>query len=340
MSSRSAGGSARPLRSHDYSKVALFCRSYPFKPYAYYGISARRLTAYFLAELGTSIRQKTAHGYFQAGQLRGVLILESLPWDSRIFGLRMAQVKFLIPDEQAEAARAVFAGLFGAMEAGCRRLRFDHLTCRVNTRQVALVHFMEERGFRLMDTITQLSIRPSEKAWIPAGTWQKDIQIGKMQAGDLRPLARLSKEVFSNPQEIATRFNSDPHLAQKAGMLYAQWLVNSYRQEQADAVFVAKAKHRPIGFITCRLSDSLAQRKLGVKLGFIPLNAVDKRFRGRGVYTRLVQQAIAWMRERRVSIVEIKTQLHTLGVHTVWRRLGGQLVNTYYVLHQWRRPVS
>ena len=129
---------------------------------------------------------------------------------------------------------------------------------------------------------------------------------------------------------------SAPWLGEKAGALSAKWLLTSAGGDKADIVIVAEAEGHPIGFVTCKMSSEQADRGVGARIGTIPLNAVDPGYRKLGVYRRLVVKAIDWCRQQGAEYVEIKTQIHTPGVHRTWQQMNGQLVSSYHVFHQWR----
>lgn len=69
---------------------------------------------------------------------------------------------------------------------------------------------------------------------------------------------------------------------------------------QPDGVFVAEANGEVIGYVTTRLD-----RFTGI--GRIPNLAVDERFRGRGIGTRLIRHAVEWMRGQGMAMAKIET---------------------------------
>ena len=324
------------LQPHDRARVEQLCKAYGFKPFSYYGeIAPRRLAKYFYQVLSAKCRQGIIYGCIMDNWLEGVLLFEELPWDSVLFGVPMAKIELYLSPRIDSARYAVALRLLAEARRCCARNKIQHLTCKVNTRELSIVHAVERHAFQLMDTITTLCIRLDEFC-PPARTGKADVRIREICEADLPYLAELSRTIFTNRDDIVTRFNSDPILQEKAGDLYTEWLMNSYKKEQADIVFVAEAAHRPIGFIACKAPSEQVRRGLGASIGSIPLNAVGPTFRGRGVYTRLLIEALKWFQLQGADYVEIKTQIHTLGVHHVWHRLNGRLAGSSYVFHQWR----
>ena len=330
------GGSLRLLRPGDAASLELFAKRYPFKPYHYYDdFDHRRLAEYFHRELCVRLDQGLAHGWVIRNSIKGVLILDYLPWDSHLFGIPMAKVDLYVDGADYREASLIASGLLAAIDEPCVEKKIKHVACKVNTQDIPTVNALESHSFRLMDTITVFSIQPGRMSTRVAEV-RTGLRLRAMRDEDLSRLSALSRAVFTNRNDIKTRFNGDPLLMDKAGDLYAEWLRNSYRGDQADVVFVAELERHPIGFITCKLSSKETDRGLGARIGSIPLNAVDPEYRKLGVYKQLVIKAIDWFRLQGAEYVEIKTQMHTLGVHRTWQQLNGRLVNSYHVFHQWR----
>jgi len=324
----------RLLQPEDRSSLKAFTASYRFRPYYYYEqINERRLSEFFYRDLCAGLGQGSVYGRAIEDEITGVLIFDYLAWDSQLFGIPMAKVDLYVNGNDYREAFTIASQLLEVMDALSRDKKIRHLACKVNTLEVPTLHALERCAFRLMDTLTVFSVQPNRMS-TDATEVKTDLRLREMRDEDVPTLSALSRKAFTTTSDILTRFTSDPLLMDKAGDLYAQWLENSYRGDQADIVFVAEVDQRPIGFITCRLSSAQADDVLGKRVGSIPLNAVDPEFRRLGVYTQLVATALDWFRAQRVDYVEIRTQIHTLGTHRTWQRLNGKLVSSYHVLHR------
>ena len=332
---REISAGVRRLQPEDRPRLGPFSQEYPFKPYRYYdSITEECVAKHFHESLCAALGRGSGFGCEIDGRFEGVLIFSELPWDSDIFGLPMAKVDLYVSGEDHRESLSVAAALLEAAEELCVEGAIRHLSCKVDTLDLPAIHALERCSFRLMDTVTTFSIDPNQIANVPPS--RADVEMREMRAEDLPQLSDLSRTAFTNRRDISTRFTSDPRLVERAGDLYAQWLENSYRGERADAVIVADVTGRPIGFITCKLPDEPSKRGLGARIGSIPLNAVDREYRGMGVYRQLVSEALGWFRQRGVDYVEIRTQVQTLGVHRTWQQLNGRLVNSDHAFHRWR----
>ena len=326
----------RLLQPADRASLKAFAAGYRFRPYYYYDqVDESRSAEYFYRALSAGVERGSVHGCAIEDTVKGVLVFDYLPWDSQLFGMPMAKIDLYVSSDDYREALSIASQLLTRAGEVSAESRIKHLACKVDTLDIPCLHALERGAFRLMDTLTVLSVQPDLVSTdvTEGGT---DLRLREIREEDLPALSALSRTAFTTTSDVLTRFTNDALLTDRAGDLYAQWLENSYGGDQADIVFVAEVDGRPIGFITCRLSSAEADHLLGKRVGSIPLNAVDPGFRRKGVYTRLVKTAIDWFREQGADYVEIRTQLHTLGTHRTWQRLNGKLVSSYHVLHQWK----
>ncbi len=325
----------RSLQPEDRASLKAFAAGYRFGPYYYYDqVDESRSAEYFYRALSAGVERGSVHGCAIEDTIKGILVLDCLPWDSQLFGMPMAKVDLYVSGSSDQEALSIASQLLKEAGELSADGKIKHLACKVDTLDVPCLHALERCAFRLMDTLTVFSAQP-DLVSTDVTADRTDLRVRKMREEDLPALSALSRAAFTTTSDILTRFTNDALLMDKAGDLYAQWLENSHRGDQADIVFVAEVDGRPIGFITCRSSSAEADHLLGKRVGSIPLNAVDPGFRRRGVYTRLVKAAIDWFRDQGADYVEIRTQLHTLGTHRTWQRLNGKLVSSYHVLHRW-----
>lgn len=89
---------------------------------------------------------------------------------------------------------------------------------------------------------------------------------------------------------------------------------------QPEGVFVAEAEGGEIaGYITTRLD-----RFTGI--GRIPNLAVDERFRGQGLGSRLIEHALAWMQAQGMAMAKIETLVQNERGQALYPRFGFQEV--------------
>jgi len=124
-----------------------------------------------------------------------------------------------------------------------------------------------------------------------------------------------------------SRFKIDPHFSNdEFCRLYKAWIDNSLNEEFADFVFVANAP-MPQGFISAKIKDDIIS---------IGLFATDRKFRGMGIGTRLIQKIINIAANRGLK-VEVVTQADNKAACEFYERRGFNISDEQYVYHIWKR---
>lgn len=105
------------------------------------------------------------------------------------------------------------------------------------------------------------------------------------------------------------------------------WGERKFREVDADLAghpetcFVAVAGGKVIGYVTTTVSEAKGQ-------GRIPDLAVDVEWRGQGIGRRLLEHALAFFRERGLTIARIETLSHNAVGSHLYPDLGFELVAT------------
>jgi len=145
---------------------------------------------------------------------------------------------------------------------------------------------------------------------------------------------KLAESAFIEEGGNLNRFYVEDHLSnERVGELYRKWFENCMSGEQADKIFIAEHDKKAVGFIACRIRT--ASLNINKIIGSVPLNAIEKEYRKKGIYRGLVSRALNWFANNQCTNVEIKTQLTTLGPQYVWQDFGGRLVTSEYDFHKW-----
>jgi ribosomal protein S18 acetylase RimI-like enzyme len=231
--------------------------------------------------------------------LVGVAQVDHLAFDSEIFGGkigRLSAAKALAPELYAPLlARAVGA----AHEAG-----LQHLTRRINARDIAEARALETVGFRLVDTGVLFS-RPVTAGGPPQG-------VRPIAGDEVETLIGHCAGIFGN-----SRFSNDPFFDSAAAIeLHRRWIRNCCTG-RADVVLVPEAEG-PVGFVTCTVPK-------GTQYGNIELLGVSERFRGHQIGRRLIEGALAWFAQR-VPRVEVRTQLINRAATTLYEGAGFKII--------------
>jgi len=319
-----------PLKYTEIDQIEDLITHFQFKPFYYYNIDNLKLSKYFLYSLKKEDAILTVK---KNKKILGAAILVDLPWDSNLFGIKMAKISYVLTKKTAPFPMDIVDRLISAVLDLCKERNIQHISCHVDSKNTFFIHRLEEKGFHLMDTMVIYSISLKDQDMETEVTNQSFIE-RKAEKKDLSEMQELAGKAFINPNIFLSRFYIDPLLRKNAGKLYREWLKNSLMGEQADIVFIAESDNKPIGFITCLLPEKKSVEILNKRIGTIPLNATSSEFRGQGVYNQLLKHSLNWFRKQDVDFVEIKTQIITLPVQRAWQKLGGTLVSSYHTLHK------
>jgi ribosomal protein S18 acetylase RimI-like enzyme len=228
---------------------------------------------------------------------RGVLQLESLGFDSRIFGVAMGRIGAL-----KAADESGYVALLRRCQAECTNRGIRHVVRRLAVGDFSETWGLEATEYRLVDVSV---------------LFERDLEAAPAVEGAIRPISADEVEELAvryADSFVLTRFAVDPFCTREASSeLHRQWLLNSCRG-RADAVLVGDALE---GFVTCRV-DPRAQ------IGNIELIAVDSSQRGAGIGKRLVAAALAWFHTR-VRRVQVRTQLNNAVAITLYQASGFRL---------------
>jgi predicted N-acetyltransferase YhbS len=257
----------------------------------------------------------------EAGQLvegeGGVVAVRREAWDCERLGLEAGKLEVLLARSEPGGRELVRRAVEKA-----RALGLHHLTCRLDSRDYVGAAALQGAGFTLRDLLVTLAItRPSQPEPFPTG-------VRHATERDAERLAELSARCFSTPGDSYNRYLNDPHLP-RAGVreVYAYWARTSLGGPAADLTLVVEEEGELAGFLTLVLPrDGVAK---------VPLNAVDPRWRGRGLYGTLVRAGLAEAWKHGAERVEVVTQLQQLAVQRTWWRLGGAAQSSSMTWSSW-----
>jgi hypothetical protein len=282
---------------------------YPYLPFADLPVAPERIAAYLSGRLATLAGGETSRvlGVHEGARLLGLAALDTLAWESEVFGIRMAAMPaILAPHGGGEVQERLIHGV----EAEARTMGLQHLACRVPLEDEVLRHSLARTGFLLADTtleltwdIHRLRIEESAHAWRVTDVFGRTARIFKMGTtvrppleSDVEEMKALAREAFT--RRTRTRYTADPALSAEAtGELYAQWFENAWKGTFGDCVRIAADNSGPIGFQTFKVDRELS-RALGLGMGMQGIGAVRPDRQKAGVALALNCSVLAWGRDQ------------------------------------------
>ncbi|MFN2447588.1 MAG: N-acetyltransferase family protein [Vicinamibacterales bacterium] len=319
--------SARRLDAEDAPLVKRLIAAYAFKPYRNYRLlPRRRQTAVLEAEVEALL---AAPGHIAtvsgAGEDTAVAIGRALAWDTAFFGVPMARLDYVL--RSGDGARSVYESAVDAFLARCLATGLRHLSARLDVADSLGVAVLEERGFRLMDTLVTYVSHPKRQA--PrhvkgVGT------IRPFVPEDLEHILEITRDAYRG---FRGRFQLDPHLPRdRSDALYVEWARRCCDGGMADRVYVADDGHGGLhGWSSVRLVEPVSTiGEVSVFAGSLGAVRPDRP----GGYAALIGAA-ARDNHAAGALTEAQTQNHNFAMIRVLEAVGAQYARAEYTFHAW-----
>jgi RimJ/RimL family protein N-acetyltransferase len=306
--------------------------NYPHKPFpAPYGIALENVTKYwsFIVDRARKADETQPILYTELnGSLQGAALLEPSDWESHIYGLSMAKISLILAIGNYQVARHAYEYLVDQILERASQNKFDHITCRAITEDVALIHALEHAGFLHMDTTIEYVWKPELLTEDPPATWQ--IRLPKPD--DMPALLALAGRTFT--EITKTRYAVDPHLPMKrTEALYQQWLIKACEGVFADVVLVAEEDGAPIGFQMLKIERDLSEI-LGMGLATFGIGAIAPEKKGEGIFPSLLRALVRWAAERTVQVATGRVLVHNRAMHKACLRSGAFTGAAFHTFHK------
>jgi hypothetical protein len=294
-----------------------------YLPYRFYGFDPEVLKKKLLSDLSSCNLVETD---------KAIAAWRPLPWDSKHFGCKMAELKYFIFEEDANLKNR---------HAVVRKLRddwngYDHMTARINAFDILSAQCMENFGFLLMDTNVKYGIdlrKTTVQKFDGSEFTTEGVVYEVVQCPcQLSELIQIAETSWSQTKVATDRFHADKNFPAKlAGSVYTEWLKNSLSGELADYIIVPRVEGKAVGFLTLRQHiDNVGNTHIGL----LVLAAVDPSMRGKNIYTNMISLGLRVLK-REAEIAETGTQITNYPVQKAWVQLGLKLVSTTYTFHKW-----
>jgi len=259
------------------------------------------------------------------GKLVGLIALQSLPWMSELFGLRMYAVPHLLAGSEGPLVRArLLRYVIEELHAA------DFLDCRIAVDDVYAAQALEVVGFRYVGTEVYLgqSLESHRPLQLPEG-----IEIRDCERADRRQVLEIVEDTH-----VHNRFAYDPILQEDlARALYRRLVENCFDQPQFT-VLVARSRAAVEGFIILKMNKTFCQ-VVGKKTASLDLIGVRPETRNRGLGAALNRAALHRMAREGVVYVAVRTLASNYSALRITFRTGFAVTSTSLHFHRWiQRP--
>jgi len=195
--------------------------------------------------------------------------------------------------------------ILGSFNAPC------FVYCKAPAAQMRTVHALEGNGFRLVDTLLTL-----ERPMSPPVPGNGGARVAEPE--DRSAVVQVARESFS-----FSRFHADPGIEREvADNIKADWAGNFFSGQRGDAMLVAEAQDRIVGFLQLLSSAETL---------IVDLIAVHPRHRRQGYAAAM----IAWAQRQfsNLAAIRVGTQAANIPAMRMYERLGFRLIAAHHVFH-------
>jgi dTDP-4-amino-4,6-dideoxy-D-galactose acyltransferase len=185
---------------------------------------------------------------------------------------------------------------------------------KVPTTSLAAVQFLEQNGFRLVDTNILFQKERSEKP----------ILKGLCTLRNARPTDEQESVELASKSFQLSRFHLDPLISREAAdRIKGEWVRNYFRKKRGDYMILAFVEEKLAGFLQLINGPD--------RILTIDLIAVDPDQRRKGIGNDLIVHAETEF----VQFAQIKvgTQIANVPSLRLYENLGFRVVNSQYVFH-------
>lgn len=311
------------LKKNETRKIKLLLEDYPYKEYRNYRIFNKQTqTDWLFQQLSGFLLDKNSHVFItrQNKRVVGLVTFTYLPWDSKIFGIKMAKIGYLMASEPR-----IIEDLIDAVVKVCHQEKVRHLSVRIDTEDTLACRSISGRDFKIADTLVTYLLNTKKEYKIPS--IRVPFKVRLYEEKDFSEVLDLARHGFSKD-----RFHLDPNLPnEKCDQFHVKWTKNCLNGTRADEVLVAERNQKVVGYLAYGVDKELAKfskRKIcGRGIGTSSPQA-------KGAHVALFRTMVERMIPR-VDMIDPQTQINNYEVIRIWQEFGFRLVRSQYTFHKW-----
>ncbi|MFH1287799.1 MAG: GNAT family N-acetyltransferase [bacterium] len=239
--------------------------------------------------------------------------IEILEFDTQLFGFKTVRFTGSVLDESKGKEVIKY----------CREEKVRCLFANFSADDFSSLSVATKQGFIITD------IRVDFEKDISSFVYDKRVpegyQIDNNVIGDDNIyLEKLAKQISK-----VSRFNFDKNFSEGSpDNLYAAWMENSIKGEQADELFIAReAKNKkPVGVITCKNKSDY---------GKIVLVGVDQQHRGKTIASCILNEVCRNFKNNNFKLIKVVASGKNIDVLRLYQKNGFFIKSVSIVLHLW-----
>ena len=291
-------------------------------------ISSRKLQAYHKSQVN---KFSSFYQAYNLNTVMGYAALEELKWDSGHFQRKMGLIDLKTIANSTRGKLLASNMLLTKVLNEAENRKFNHLTVKLDNALIEEINTFERFGFSYKANLISYLIVLKDLEFKYSAP---DVIVGHAKKKEAREIEKIAHDSFSQRSTWLDRFHADMNLPKKkSDELYVKWIRNCLKGKEADFTLVARLKNKIVGFISAKMDKDI-KKYLGYKVATILLNAVDKNFRGRGIYKHMVNSLLSELKSEGYDAVIITTQLTVKAVAKTWVGIGANIFSSRVVFHK------
>ncbi len=265
-------------------------------------------------------------------QLEGFIVINDLPWDSKILKTNMASISEFVLNPNCTSKELVADELLEKAIAAAKNEGYQFLLCKVYTNDLVVIHALEKAGFLLVDTLLEYEVdfRKTPFNDIHEQKRSEDIIIRFAKMDDELEISELAKAAFANH---FGRYHSDPRIPRNlATQVYAEWMHSSLHG-YADYFVLAEVNGKIAGLSIWKKTSDL-EKTLPVRISHYSIGAILPDFFGKKLFSILSFEGMKLL-NRESDVIEVSTHINNYPVQRALTRLGFQISDACHSFHKW-----
>ncbi len=297
-------------------------------PYDYIrGIRKDSLISYLLDDIKKHFTRKDTICFLSKikDELVGFLILQTLTWDSEIFGFPSARIKYLFSIEDKFSA-SIKDALLKEMINWAKEKGIKFIDCHLHPLDLSGISSLTKNGFELIATHIH-HVWDFRKEFSLSFTPKTYIKFANTD--DLPLLESISEDIIP----YYNRFNLDEKIREtgKVPLMFKEWLKNSLLG-RAKCVLLAIEDNKVVGYTTVVVKED-TRSTLGLTLADVELTGVVPTTRNKGIYRDMIITAVNWAKENNIDIMEGVIHACNAPANVIPPQLNARVLGAHHTFH-------
>jgi hypothetical protein len=294
-----------------------------------------RLIGYWLDDI-RAVLSRPGGALFLAhrgGLTAGLATFAEQPWETRVLGQRMAEIRHLAAVAEPRERFAVLERLLDEVLRHAESQGAACLSHRPYANDAPGVHALERSGFLLVDTLLDCTYDFDGARELPASRPVPDVRIRLAGPEDVNGLVDVARHAFVR---YFGRFHSDERIpGDSAIRVYEEW-IRSCVEGWADWVLAAESRGVLVGYSAWKKPTELETRH-GIALGHYSIGAVHPDHAARGLFRALTEEGMRLLAGH-AERIEGPTHVNNVAVQHAYATLGWRVSDARHGFHRWLRP--